>query len=105
MTNHKPRALRRAEARHDAKVARDRQRHASLEPGGSPERPIAVATAALVEPKARAAPCVVCGGSARLEDHAASSVAGLPLRLARMHCPACGHRRTIHFVIRPDLPN
>jgi hypothetical protein len=99
------RAQRRAEGRRDAKVVRDRVRLATLEPGGAAERPIEIVTAALVEPKARAIPCPVCGGSVRVEDHAARTIRGAPLRLAHVTCPGCGLTRVVYFVVRPPLPN
>jgi hypothetical protein len=99
------RAQRRAESRRDAKAARDRERLATLEPGGTPEHPIEVATAALVEPKARAVPCPICGGSLRLVEHAARTIGGVALRLAHVACPMCDHSRVIHFVVRQRLPN
>jgi hypothetical protein len=104
-TPRKPRAQRRAEGRQDAKDIRDRERLALLETGGSPERPFEVVTAALVEPKARALPCPICGGVVKLEDHTASTLRGVPERLAHVACTVCGHARVIYFVIRPLLPN
>lgn len=101
----KPRAQRRAEGRRDAKAVKDRERLAPLEPGGTPERPIEVTTAALVEPKARSLPCPVCHESVRVADHTAETIAGDPLRLAHVACPMCGHARIVYFVVRPPLPN
>jgi len=101
----KPRAQRRAEGRRDAKIVRERERLATLEPGGTPERPIEVVTAALVEPKARSTPCPVCSAAVRVAEHTARSVRGVPLRLAHVACPMCGHARVIYFVIREPMPN
>jgi hypothetical protein len=101
----KPRAQRRAEGRRDAKIVRERERLATLEPGGTPQRPIEVVTAALVEPKARSIPCPVCRASVRVADHTACTVDGVPLRLAHVACPMCGHARVVYFVIREPLPN
>jgi hypothetical protein len=95
----------RVESRRDAKAVRDRQRLATLEPGGTPERPLEVVTASLVEPKARAIRCPVCRGSVRVAEHAARTLGGVPLRLAHVACPMCGHARVIYFVVRPRLPN
>ena len=104
-TAKKPRAQRREEGRLAAKDIRDRERLALLEPGGSPEHPIEVVTASLVEPKARALPCPVCGGAVRVEDHTARTLKGTPLRLAAVVCPMCTHKRILYFVIRPLLLN
>ena len=101
----KPRAQRRAASRRDAKVVRDKERLASLEPGGTPEHPIEVVTAALVAPKARAMPCPVCDEAVRVEDHTARTIAGVPLRLAHVACPWCGHSRIVYFAVRSALPN
>jgi endogenous inhibitor of DNA gyrase (YacG/DUF329 family) len=86
-------------------MVRERQRLAALEPGGTPRRPIEVVTAALVEPKARALPCAVCGEAVRVDEHAARTIDGVPLRLAHVSCPMCGHSRVVYFVVRPTLPN
>jgi hypothetical protein len=101
----KTRAQRRAEGRRDAKLVRERKRLAALEPGGTPGRPIEVVTAALVEPRARALPCAVCGEAVRLDEHAARTVEGAALRLAHVSCPMCGHARIVYFAVRPPLPN
>jgi hypothetical protein len=101
----KPRAQRRAESRRDAKVVRDRERLAALEAGGTPERPIEVVSASLVEPKARAMPCPVCGASVRVEDHTARTLQGAPRRMAHVVCPMCRHARVVYFSIRPPLQN
>ncbi len=104
-TSRKPRTLRREAARRTAHDVRERTRLALLLPGGAPERPIDVVSASLVEPVARGLPCAVCGGSVRVGDHAAQTIDGAPLRLARVDCPSCGHERTLYFAIRPPLPN
>jgi ribosomal protein S27AE len=67
-----------------------RERLATLEPGGTPDRPIEVVTAALVEPKARAIPCPVCSASVRVDDHTERAIQGVALRLAHIYCPRCG---------------
>ena len=101
----KSRPERRSRARQTAKDLRDRQRLALLEPGGTPERPIEVVTASLVEPKARAQPCVACGRTVRVDDHTAETIDGHPLRLAHTACPTCGLTRRVYFAIHPDLAN
>jgi hypothetical protein len=84
---------------------RDRERLAQLEAGGTPEHPIVVVSASLVEPKARALPCIACGAAVRLEDHAAKTIRGAALRLAHTSCAMCEHERTIYFTISPPLVN
>lgn len=90
-----PRAERRALARDAEKLARKREKLAELSPGGSPERPIAVETASLVEPIARGSRCARCEGSVRVEEHAVEQ----RLRVARVVCASCGARRAIWFRI------
>jgi len=101
----KPRTERRADARSAAKDIKVRERIARLEPGGAPDRPLEIVSASLVEPKARALPCAVCGANARVEDHTAKTIDGVALRLAHVLCPACGYARPVYFVIRPALAN
>ena len=92
-----PRAERRARARADAKLARDRERLARVEAGGAPSRPIEVDSASQVEVHARSVACARCGGELRVEEHTAETIDGARLRVAKMLCPACGARRAIYF--------
>jgi hypothetical protein len=95
----------RADARQAAKDVRDRVRLAELLAGGAPHHPIPVVSASLVEPVARSLPCAVCGAEVRVDDHAAKTVGGAPLRLARVTCAMCGYERTVYFSIVPPLAN
>ncbi len=98
------RALRRAREREHQKLARDLDRLAHLEPGGSPERPIEIVSPAQVEVMALARPCPLCGGSQRLEEHAAVTLGEARRRIARMVCAVCGTRRAIYFsLIEPPV--
>jgi hypothetical protein len=87
------RTERRIEERRQADLARDREKVARLEPGGGPERPIAVTSASVVEPSARATPCPLCGGALRVDEHAAAE----GLRVVRATCVRCGVARKIYF--------
>jgi hypothetical protein len=98
------RAARRARTREQAKLARDLERLAGLEPGGGPERPIAVESPAAVDVIATARPCPLCGGSLHLEEHAAEVIGGVRLRVARLGCAACGIRRARYFRLDAPLP-
>lgn len=100
-----PRAERRAHAREAEKAARDRERLARIEAGGSPERPAVVESASQVEPHALAAACLRCGGRNRLDDHAAVAVDDWRLRVVRMTCVRCGAARAIWFRLAPTLPS
>ncbi len=95
------RALRRGRARTHEKLVRDLDRLARLAPGGTPARPIEIASPAQVDVIAQAAPCALCGGTIRLEEHAAETVDGVRLRVARITCAACGTRRALYFRLAP----
>jgi hypothetical protein len=66
----KPRARteRREREREQAKLVRERDRLARLLPGGSPERPIQVSSASVIEVQAKSIPCPLCGGELRIES-------------------------------------
>ena len=84
-----------------SKLADQREKLATLEEGGSPRRPIEVESASQVEAHARSLPCLRCTGtSLRVDDHAAVTVDGRRLRVARMLCPDCGATRSVYFHIR-----
>jgi len=94
-----PRTLRRAHARAVEKLADAREKLARLEPGGAPERPIAIESASLVEVHARSLRCLRCDRSYRLDEHTAETVDGVRLRVAKMVCTACGASRSVYFQI------
>ncbi len=100
-----PNALRRAMARADDKLALARERLAALEPGGSPERPIEVASASLVEPRAQSAPCLRCGGPLRIDEHTAESIGGLRLRVVHARCAQCASPRLLYYRVGSALPS
>jgi hypothetical protein len=91
------RAERRAEERAAVKLSRDRERVAAFERGGAPDRPIAIASPAEVEVHARSVVCARCAGPNELLDHAAETLGGARLRVARLRCKACGATRSIYF--------
>jgi hypothetical protein len=97
----RPRAERRARERAQQHVVRDLERLARLAPGGAPERPIVVDSPAVVDIRATASPCPLCGGALRLTEHGAESIDGVRLRLAHVACTQCGSRRTIYFRLDP----
>ena len=101
----RPRAERRALARSTVRLARGRERLASLEAGGSPDRPIDVESASQIEPHALALTCLRCEGPNRLEEHAAETVDGERLRVVRMVCARCAARRNLWFRIVRILPS
>lgn len=76
---------------------RDLDRLARLAPGGAPDRPIEVDTPPVVDVRAEAHPCPLCEGSLRLIEHAAETIDGQRLRVARVTCTSCGIAREIYF--------
>ncbi len=74
-------------------------------PGGAADHPLDVVSAALVEPKARATPCLRCGGELELRhDRAASTPRGV-LREIELACRLCHAPRTLWFRVAPAIPN
>jgi hypothetical protein len=88
-----------------AKLARARDKLASLEAGGAPDRPIEVRSASVIEVMAASLPCVTCGEKVRVEEHTAETIAGRPLRAAHVKCARCGAKRIIWFRIGTTLPS
>jgi len=76
---------------------------ARLAPGGSPTRPLDVDTPPLVDVIAAATPCPLCSGSVRLDEHAAQTIDGVRLRVARVTCTSCGVARDLYFRLREPL--
>jgi hypothetical protein len=99
------RSARRAAERQARDEIDDRLRLAALEEGGAPSRPIEVESASVIEVAAAASACVRCGGRVRVDDHAARSVDGVPLRIVRVRCNTCGHDRVLHYRIVVRLPS
>lgn len=99
------RAVRRDLARKTAAFIRDADRLAQLETGGTPERPIDLASASEVEVHARSMPCPRCGGELRVEEHLAETFGGARLRVARVVCSDCHARRSIYFRLGATLPS
>jgi hypothetical protein len=91
------RRLRRARAREEQELARDQERLARLQPGGTPERPVSIESPAQVDVIASATPCPLCRGTLRLVEHAAETVAGVRLRVARLVCTGCRTPRALYF--------
>ena len=90
--------MRREEARQVAGLARDRERLFKLEAGGTPERPIDVASASVVDVRAAAVPCPRCGAEQAVKEHrAVGGTGGVRLREARLECRRCGSERSLWF--------
>lgn len=76
---------------------------ATLQPGGSPSRPIQVSSASVIEARATTIPCPLCDGFYRVDEHTRP----VPhLRKVDVSCRHCSTPRTLWFRIVPiDEPN
>ncbi len=91
------RAERRLQARTEQRLTRELDRLARMQPGGAPDRPLVIDTPAVVELRAVARPCPLCGGSLRLKAHTAEVIEDVRLRVAAVACTACGSERSLYF--------
>ncbi len=108
MRKKKPTSARAARREGDREVRKDladRDKLAKLAEGGAPERPIVVPSASVIEPIASSSGCTRCGGTLRVDEHAAKTMDGAPLRVVTARCTQCGTPRTIYFRIVVALPN
>jgi len=105
MRSPRTRKRRREIERELAKLAEDKEKLFRLQPGGAPARPLRVAASPVVDVRARATRCPLCDGALRLDEHAADSVDGRSLRVARLTCLGCHVPRELWFEIVPDDPN
>lgn len=96
------RTERRAREREARQLVRDREKLANLSPGGAKDRPIVVETAAVIEGRVRAMPCVQCEGAHRVGEHRSE---GPGLRAVDAKCERCGAPRTVWFRIVVREPN
>ncbi len=96
------RTERRARERDARKLVRDREKLAGLVAGGAREHPIEVPSAAVIEGRASALPCVQCAGEYRIVEHRSE---GAGLRAVDVACRQCGVPRTLWFRIALDEPN
>jgi len=101
----RPRRKQREQERALRKEVRRTERLAGEMPGGSPEQPIDVAAASVVEGKARATPCIQCGGDLELRGDRATSTARGVLREVGLACRRCHAPRTLWFRIVPAAAN
>jgi hypothetical protein len=83
---------------HALRVESERERLASLQPGGSPERAITVSSASVIEARATALPCPHCSGEYRVLEHT-RPWAGI--RRVDVACRHCSAPRTLWFRIVP----
>lgn len=93
-----------ATARRLAALA-DREAALQDEAGCSPENPIVVETPAVVDQRARARPCPLCGGALRFEEQTAERHEGRLLRCTHLTCIDCGVPRRFWFRIGAPTMN
>jgi hypothetical protein len=101
----RPRRKQREEARAARKQVRRTEALAGKLPGGSPEYPLEVTSAAVVEGAARATPCIQCGGDLELRSDRATSTARGIVREMALVCRLCHAPRTLWFRITPPAAN
>ncbi|HVV49271.1 MAG TPA: hypothetical protein VHO06_06420 [Polyangia bacterium] len=101
----RPRSQQRARDRALRKQVRRTERLAGELPGGSPEHPLDVASASVIEGLARVTPCVQCGGALELRGDRATSTARGVLRELALACRRCHAPRALWFRIAPRAAN
>lgn len=99
------RTLRRNLERSQDKLAEARRKLLAISPGGSPELPLEVASAAVIEGRAESVPCPDCEGPLRVQEHAALEHEGTLLREVELACRRCGGPLTLFFRIVTPQPN
>jgi DNA-directed RNA polymerase subunit RPC12/RpoP len=98
------RTARRHSERRLEKLARDRARLAKLEAGGSPERPIEVASSAVVDMRVAELRCTRCEAPLRSQGDVAIASSAHVLRKVDAACVRCGERRIVYVrVVHPLL--
>jgi len=90
------RTERRARERDARQLVRDREKLAKLVAGGAREHPLEVPSAAVIEGRTMAQPCVQCAGEYRIIDHRSE---GAGMRALDVRCQRCGVARTLWFRI------
>lgn len=77
-----------------------RDRREARMPGANPAHPVEVSSAAVVEPRATSMPCPRCNSPAHVDQHEVETHGARRLRVTRMRCGTCGHRRPLYFYVR-----
>ena len=100
------RTVRRAAENDVRKLGRKLDRLETELPAGSPDRPLAVTSASVVEVRARAERCLACEGELKLRAHEAETAAGHgQLRRVDLICASCRRPRRLWVRIEPPLSN
>ncbi len=95
MASKRPRTLRREADRETEALIAAKEKLATLEAGGTEERPLAVESASLVEPRALRERCLACDSAVDLVDHRAVHVRGTLVREVVVKCKRCARRRAL----------
>jgi hypothetical protein len=98
----RPRTERRQAERALRKDVGARQRLAASGPGGAADRPLVVASASVIEGRARSIPCIQCGGELELRQHRAEAAG---LRRVELVCRLCHAPRDLWFRIEAPTAN
>ncbi len=93
------RRRRRAQKTQDDLLARVRALEV-VQDGGSPDRPIVVDSAAVIDGRAARFTCTACGSEVRVADHRAAIIDGARLRVAHLACRMCRLDRVVYFRLR-----
>ena len=81
------------------KLHEARLKLAQLEVGGSPERPLDVTSASVVETRAESEPCLRCGLITRCTEHATFQGPNGLLRRVTLTCHSCAAERELYVRI------
>ena len=101
----RPRRKQREQARALRKDVRRTEALAGKLPGGAPEHPIDVTSAAVVDGKARGTPCIQCGCDLEVRGERATATARGVLREIALACRRCHAPRTLWFRVTPPATN
>jgi uncharacterized protein with PIN domain len=86
------------------KLAEARRKLIALEPGGTPERPLEVSSAAIVEPRAESFACPDCNGPMRAREHVALGSAIARVRAVTLRCRSCSASLRVYLrIVMPLL--
>jgi hypothetical protein len=99
----RPRSVARKAAASAEKLVTLRERLALYAPGGTPELPIAVDSAAVIELRAVREPCVACAAPLRVLVHVVAEGEGGLVRQVDLACTRCGRTLTRYFVVKAPL--
>jgi hypothetical protein len=99
----RPRSERREADRTLRREIEAREKLALAAPGGGLQHPLVVATAAVIEGRARSTPCPHCGGELELKRHDAAPVPDV--RVVQLICRLCHTPRRLYFRIEAPRVN